>query len=67
MWGQSPPLPLSPKICGTLLGSRTTDTPEKMRVCPHHTLKAAVADGLIPRKAAAGLKLPRITREEIDP
>jgi hypothetical protein len=41
--------------------------PEKMRVCPHHTLKAAVAGGLIPRNAAAGLKLPRITREEIDP
>jgi integrase len=33
----------------------------------HKALKAAVADGLIPRNAAAGLKLPRITREEIDP
>ena len=26
-----------------------------------------MADGLIPRNAAVGLKLPRITREEIDP
>lgn len=33
----------------------------------HKALKAAVADGLIPRNAVAGLKLPRITREEIDP
>jgi len=33
----------------------------------HKALKAAVADGLIPRNAAADLKLPRITREEIDP
>ena len=33
----------------------------------HKALKAAVADGRIPRNAAAGLKLPRITREEISP
>ena len=39
----------------------------KLHVVLHKALKAAVADGLIPRNAAAGLKLPRITREEIDP
>jgi integrase len=39
----------------------------KQHVVLHKALKAAVADGLIPRNAAAGLKLPRITREEIDP
>jgi integrase len=33
----------------------------------HKALKAAVADGLIPCNAAAGLKVPRITREEIRP
>jgi hypothetical protein len=38
-----------------------------MRACPYHALKAAVADGLISRNAAAELKLLRITREEIDP
>jgi integrase len=42
-------------------------TVHKMHVVLHKALKAAVADGLIPRNAAAGLKLPRITREEIDP
>src|SRR5215212_8592130 len=42
-------------------------TNHKMHVVLHKALKAAVADGLIPRNAAAGLKLPRITREEIDP
>ena len=39
----------------------------KQHVVLHKALKAAVADGLIPRNAAAGLKLPRITREEIAP
>ena len=39
----------------------------KLHVVLHKTLKAAVADGLIRRNAAAGLKLPRITREEMDP
>jgi integrase len=33
----------------------------------HKALKAAVADGLIPRNVTAELKPPRITREEIDP
>jgi len=42
-------------------------TVHKQHVVLHKALKAAVADGLIPRNAAAGLKLPRITREEIDP
>src|SRR5215216_3146267 len=42
-------------------------TIHKMHVVLHKALKAAVADGLIPRNAAAGLKLPRITREEINP
>ena len=42
-------------------------TVHKLHVVLHKALKAAVADGLIPRNAAAGLKLPRITREEIDP
>ena len=42
-------------------------TIHKQHVVLHKALKAAVADGLIPRNAAAGLKLPRITREEIDP
>src|SRR3712207_493960 len=42
-------------------------TVHKMHVVLHKALKAAVADGLVPRNAAAGLKLPRITREEIIP
>lgn len=42
-------------------------TVHKQHVVLHKALKAAVADGLIPRNAAAGLKLPRITRKEIDP
>jgi integrase len=42
-------------------------TVHKLHVVLHKALKAAVADGLIPRNAAAGLKLPRITREEIVP
>jgi integrase len=33
----------------------------------HKALNRAVSDGLIPRNAAAGLELPRITREEINP
>jgi integrase len=33
----------------------------------HKALKAAVSDSLIPRNAAAGLKLPKIVPEEIDP
>jgi integrase len=33
----------------------------------HKALKAAVSDGLIPRNVAAGLKLPKLSREEIDP
>jgi integrase len=39
----------------------------KLHVVLHKALKAAVSDGLIPRNVTAGLKLPRITREEIDP
>ena len=39
----------------------------KLHVVLHKALKAAVADGLIPRNAAAGLKLPKLSREEIDP
>ena len=42
-------------------------TVHKMHVVLHKALKAAVSDGLIPRNAAADLKLPRIIREEIDP
>jgi integrase len=42
-------------------------TVHKLHVVLHKALEAAVADGLIPRNAAAGLKLPRIVREEIDP
>jgi integrase len=42
-------------------------TVHKLHVVLHKALKAAVADGLIPRNAATGLKLPRITQEEIDP
>jgi integrase len=42
-------------------------TVHKLHVVLHKALKAAVADGLVPRNAAAGLKLPKITREEIDP
>lgn len=39
----------------------------KLHVVLHKALKAAVSDGLIPRNAVAGLKLPKLTREEIDP
>jgi integrase len=42
-------------------------TVHKRQVVLHKALKTAVAVGLIPRNAAAGLKLPRITREEISP
>ena len=42
-------------------------TVHKLHVVLHKALKAAVVDGLIPRNAAVGLKLPRITREEINP
>ena len=41
-------------------------TVHKLHVVLHKALKAAVADGLIPRNAAAGLKLPRIEREEVE-
>jgi integrase len=41
-------------------------TVHKLHVVLHKALKTAVSDGLIPRNAAAGLKLPRITREEIN-
>ena len=42
-------------------------TVQKLHAVLHKALKAAVSDGLIPRNAAADLKLPRIIREEIDP
>lgn len=42
-------------------------TVHKLHVVLHKALKAAAADGLIPRNAAASLKLPKIIREEIDP
>src|SRR5919107_280329 len=42
-------------------------TVHKLHVVLHKALDAAVADGLIPRNVAAGVKLPRISREEIDP
>jgi integrase len=42
-------------------------TVHKYHVVLHKALKAAVADGLIPRNVTAELKLPRITREEINP
>ena len=42
-------------------------TVHKLHVVLHKALKAAVADGLVPRNVTAELKPPRITREEIDP
>jgi integrase len=45
----------------------TPATVHKIHAVLHKALKAAVADGLVPRNAAAGLKLPRIAQEEIDP
>jgi len=42
-------------------------TVHKLHAILHKALKTAVADSLIPRNAAAGLRLPRITREEINP
>ncbi|MBA2619508.1 MAG: site-specific integrase [Rubrobacter sp.] len=39
----------------------------KLHVVLHKALKAAVADGLIPRNVTAGIKLPKLSREEIDP
>jgi integrase len=39
----------------------------KLHVVLHKALKAAAADDLVPRNAVAGIKLPRHTREEIDP
>jgi len=42
-------------------------TVHKLHVVLHKALRAAVADGLIPRNATAELNLPSITREEIDP
>lgn len=42
-------------------------TVHKIHAVLHKALKAAVSDGLIPRNAAAGVKLPRIATEEIDP
>jgi integrase len=38
----------------------------KLHVVVHKALKAAVADGLIPRNVADGLKLPKLSREEIN-
>ena len=38
----------------------------KLHVVFHKALKAAVSDDLIPRNAAAGLKLPELSREQID-
>jgi integrase len=42
-------------------------TVHKIHAVLHKALKAAVSDGLIPRNAASGMKLPRIAREEIEP
>jgi integrase len=42
-------------------------TVHKLHVVLHKALKAAVADGLVPRNVTAELKPPRITREEINP
>jgi len=42
-------------------------TVRKLHVVLHKALKAAVADDLVPRNAVARIKLPRHTREEIDP
>ena len=42
-------------------------TVHKIHAVLHKALKAAVSDGLIPRNAAAGVKLPRIANEEINP
>ena len=44
-----------------------SSTVHKIHVVLHKALRAAVADGLIARNAAAGVKLPRISREEIHP
>ena len=42
-------------------------TVHKIHAVLHKALKAAASDGLIPRNAVAGLKLPRIANEEINP
>jgi integrase len=42
-------------------------TIHKLHAVLHKALNHAVSDGLIPRNAAAGLALPRISREEINP
>jgi hypothetical protein len=42
-------------------------TVHKINAILHKSLRAAVSDGLVPHNAAAGLKLPRIAQEEIDP
>ncbi len=42
-------------------------TVHKIHAVLHKALKAAVSDGLVHRNAAAGIKLPRIAHEEIDP
>lgn len=42
-------------------------TVHKLHVVLHKALAQAVSDGLIPRNVAAGMKLPKLTREEIDP
>lgn len=42
-------------------------TVHKLHVVLHKALKAAVVDGLIPRNVSAGLKLPKLSREEIAP
>jgi integrase len=42
-------------------------TVHKIHAVLHKALEAAVADGLLPRNPTAGLKLPKITRQEIHP
>jgi hypothetical protein len=43
--GPSPPSPLSPKVHGTLLSSRTTDTPIRTRVCSYYSSRPPPKSG----------------------
>ena len=45
MCGPSPPSPLSPKVHGTLLSSRTTDTPIRTRVCSYYSSRPPPKSG----------------------
>src|SRR5215203_1530602 len=45
MCGPSPPSPLSPRIHGTLLSSRTTDTPIRTHVCSYYSSRPPPKSG----------------------